>query len=257
MSRLPIVADQAGGYDQPREAAERVLQAYLLGTVDWDTLLLLQRRLIYEVTDTPSTTAVILCEHPPSLTIGREGSREHVRLDWAELQRRGWPVRWHARGGGVMLHLPGQLACYPLVVLEQWGWTPAAYVQRLQSCLITFLHSYGLTATADPCRPGVRIGQRRIAHIGVAVRYGVTCFGAVLNVDPDLRLFHRVHCDGDEQPMTSLQREIGSRFRVSGVRQRLLELLQQELQIERLSIFHTPPDLMSRVRNHATASRSR
>ncbi|MEJ5276391.1 MAG: hypothetical protein WHU94_10820 [Thermogemmata sp.] len=240
----------------PRDDSSPVLRAYLLGTVDWDSLLQMQRRLIYEVSGTKGTSAVLICEHPPSITIGREGSRDHIRIEPACLARWGWPVRWHARGGGVMLHLPGQLACYPIVVLSQYGWTPAEYVQRLQAIALELLRSYGLSASADPRCPGAVVSGRRIAHVGAAIRHGVTCFGLLVNVDPDLQPFHRVRCDGDDKPMTSLQREIGSRFRISSVRQRLLEILQQHLQTDRLSIFHTLPDLLPRPRHHVTITRS-
>lgn len=240
----------------PRDDSYPVLRAYLLGTVDWDNLLQMQRWLIYEVSGTCGTSAVVICEHPPSITIGREGSRDHIRLETQCLERWGWPMRWHARGGGVMLHLPGQLACYPIVVLSQYGWTPAEYVQRLEDIALELLRSYGLPASVDRRCPGVVVSDRRIAHVGVAIRNGVTCFGLLLNVDPDLQLFHRVRCDGHDKPMTSLQREIGSRFRVSSVRQRLLEILQQHLNVERLSIFHTLPNLLPRSRHHVTITRS-
>jgi lipoyl(octanoyl) transferase len=236
---------------------ERVLRAYLLGLVEWEPLLLLQRRLIYELSGSPGHHAVVLCEHPPSITIGREGSREHIRFDWEQLQRRGWPVLWQARGGGVMLHLPGQLACYPMVTLSELSWTPAEYVARLQDLALELLHSYDLAAQVDPRSPGVRVGHRRIAHIGVAIRNGISCFGLLINVDCDLQPFYRVRCDGDEQPMTSLQREIGSRFRVSGVRPRLLHLLQRLLRIDRLSIFHTAPDLLPQRRSHVATNRNK
>jgi lipoyl(octanoyl) transferase len=246
----PDLGALAGG------SSPRILRAYLLGSVEWDQVLHMQRRLIYEVSGTSGSSAVLICEHPPSITIGREGSREHIRCDVGYLERQGWSVRWHARGGGVMLHLPGQLACYPIVVLSQFGWTPAQYVQCLQEIVIDLLRSYGLSASPDRRCPGVVIGGRRIAHVGVAIRNGVTCFGMVLNVDPDLQPFYRVRCDGDDKPMTSLQREICGRFRISGVRQRLLEILQQHLNIDRLSIFHTFPDLLPRLRSHVTITRS-
>lgn len=239
-----------------QDSSEHVLCAYLLGTIEWERLLLLQRRLIYEVSGNCSQSAVVLCEHPPSVTIGREGSREHIRFEWSLLKRWGWPVLWQARGGGVMLHLPGQLACYPVVRLSRLGWPPALYVQRLQELATELLRSYGLPAEADFLRPGVRVGGRRIAHVGVAIRNGVSCFGLLINIDPDLQPFYRIRCDGDEQPMTSLQREIGGRLRVSGVRQRLLQLLQQYLQADRLSIFHTIPDLLPQRRSHVASNRT-
>ena len=65
------------------------------------------------------SACLILCEHPPLITVGRQGSRGHIRFDTEELFVRGWPVRWVNRGGGCLLHLPGQLAIYPILPLAR------------------------------------------------------------------------------------------------------------------------------------------
>src|SRR5437588_11512158 len=97
-------------------ATEPSLQVYLLGTVDFEDMLQCQRRLVYEVSGDRSRAALLLCEHPPLISVGREGSREHIRFEPKDLAAREWPVRWVNRGGGCLLHLPGQLAVYPIQI---------------------------------------------------------------------------------------------------------------------------------------------
>src|SRR5437762_2092626 len=61
----------------PCLTADPALQAYLLGMVDFDEMLRCQRRLVYEVSGDRSRSLLFLCEHPPLISVGREGSREH------------------------------------------------------------------------------------------------------------------------------------------------------------------------------------
>lgn len=234
---------------------DRALCAYLLGTLEFDAFLALQRRLVYEVGGDRDAAAVVVCDHPPGITVGREGSRSHVRPNPEELHARGWPVRWVSRGGGVMLHLPGQVACYPILPLRALGLTPAAYVRGLQKVVLDLCREYTVPAEPDPDQPGVRAGGRRLAHVGVAVRGDVGCFGLVVNADPDLADFRDVRCDGDPLPMTSLARESPLRVRVTGVRQRLVELVADRFGFGRVSVFHTHPGALPRPTRHAAAHR--
>ena len=235
----------------------RVLQAYLFGTLDFDRAVALQRRLAYEVTgDTPSP-AVVLCEHPSGITVGRHGSRAHIRLPDDELAARRWDVRWVARGGGVVLHVPGQVVCYPVLPLSALGLTPAAYVSGLCAVVADLCHSFGLTTTIDENLPAVRVNGRRMAAVGVAVRNWVASFGVVVNVSPDLELFRGIDCDGDRVPMTSLQRECPTPVRAQAVRQRLLESLAARFGFDRTSVFHNHPMFLPQPPRHATAPRHR
>jgi lipoyl(octanoyl) transferase len=254
---------------QPEPVGTRTLCAYFLGALEHEALLALQRRLVYEISGDRSTAAVILCDHPAGITIGREGSRAHIRPNISTLRaalsrtgpedhasRSRGLIRWVSRGGGVMLHMPGQVACYPLLPLAALGLTPARYVDDLQDIVIQLLRDWNLSGSRDPDRPGVRVNGRRIAHVGVAVRDGVSCFGIVLNVSPELDAFHEVHCDGDPLPMTSLQREVPGRIRIPQVRQRLLELTAERFGFDRLSIFHNPPGALPGTVRHAAPQRS-
>jgi lipoyl(octanoyl) transferase len=238
------------GPDSPDEPP-RPLSAYLLGGLPFDALLALQRRLVYDVSGDRDTAALVLCDHPAGITIGREGSASHVRLPPDELSTRGWPVNWVGRGGGALLHAPGQVACYPVFALDALNLTAGRYVSELVNVACDLCREFGVEPTADRERPGVLANGRRVAHVGVAVRDNVTSFGLVVNATPDLAAFRAVKCDGDDRPMTSLVRESILRVRVTAVRQRLLELIARRFGFDRVSIFHTHPAALPRPTRHA------
>jgi lipoyl(octanoyl) transferase len=237
-------------YEQP-DALPHPLAVYLLGGVGFDALLALQRRLVYDITGDRDTAALVLCDHPTGITIGREGSAAHVRPNPDNLAARGWSVDWVARGGGTMLHVPGQVACYPVFPLDALNLTVGRYVAELQSVACDLCREFGVEATPDPTCPGARANGRRIVHLGVAVRNWVSSFGLVVNVNPDLAPFRDVRCDGDPLPMTSLARESEYRVRVTTVRQRLVELISGRFGFSRVSVFHTHPAALPRPTRHA------
>src|SRR5687768_18555260 len=112
----------------PREAA---IHIHLLGLVDYEDCLSLQRRLAYDaLTRADGRIVVLICEHPPLITIGRSGSRAQVRLTGAELASRQLAIRYIGRGGGAILHAPGQLAIYPIAPLDWHGWTIGDYLRK-------------------------------------------------------------------------------------------------------------------------------
>lgn len=239
------------GPDLPDFAPSRPLAVYLLGALPFDALLALQRRLVYDVTGDRDTAALVLCDLPTGITIGREGSASHVRPNPDELAARGWPVNWVARGGGAMLHVPGQVACYPIIPLDMLNLTVGRYVSELQALACDLCREFGVEATPEPERPGARANGRRVAHVGVAVRGWVSSFGLIVNANPDLAPFRDVRCDGDIAPMTSLARESEHRVRVTTVRQRLVELFAARFGFGRVSIFHSHPAALPRPTRHA------
>lgn len=239
------------GRSQPDFAPSRPLAAYLLGGLEFDALLALQRRLVYDVGGDRDTAALVICDHPTGITVGREGSASHIRPNPDDLQARGWPVTWVARGGGAMLHVPGQVACYPIMPLDALNLTPGRYVNELQAVACDLCREFGIEGVPDSERPGVRANSRRIAHIGVAVRSWVSSFGLIVNVNPDLASFRDVRCDGDHLPMTSLARESILRVRVPAVRQRLVELIAARFGFDRVSVFHNHPAALPRPTRHA------
>jgi lipoyl(octanoyl) transferase len=234
---------------------EAALEAYLLGAVPFDDALLLQRRLVDQVVFDRSSAAVLLCEHPYRITVGREGSRAHIRCEHEELRARRWQIQWVNRGGGCMLHGPGQLSIYPILPLDRLGLGLEEYLTRFHRALLQVLKDFGVRGEVRPNQRGIWVGQRLIATFGVAVRDWVSYYGCALNVTPDLEPFRRVRCGGpDEEPMTSLERERRGRLSASLVRQRFLEYFAWEFGFARTSVFFHHPTLNKKAPSDAVAT---
>jgi lipoate-protein ligase B len=67
---------------QPPATDNHALQVYLLGQVGFEDALNFQRRLAFQVAGDRSQAGLLICEHPPLITIGREGSR---RYSWTAI----------------------------------------------------------------------------------------------------------------------------------------------------------------------------
>ena len=229
-----------------------VLRVYLLGSVEFEAALTLQRTLAFQLADERQSAALVLCEHPPLITVGREGSPAHIRYDLNDLRARRWPVRWVNRGGGCLLHLPGQLAIYPIVPLDEHGLGVTAYLERLERILIATLDDFGVPARMRPGQPGVWVGARLIASVGIAVRDWVAYFGAALNINPDLFPFRMVRtAPGETEPMTSLARERRGPLRPSLVRERLVDHFNDAFHFDRTALFFDHPCLEHRAASSA------
>jgi lipoyl(octanoyl) transferase len=214
------------------------LRAYLLGEVDFEKALSFQRALAFQTAGARDSATLLLCEHSSLITVGRQGKPSQVHCGPDELRARRWRLRWVNRGGGCLLHQPGQLAVYAVIALDRHGLGLAAYVERLQRVLVAVLNDFSVPAGMRRGMEGVWVGKRLVASVGVAVCDWVAYYGAVLNVNPDLAPFRLVECGG---PMTSLERERRGPLRPALVRERLLDQFATAFGYERTSLFFGHP----------------
>ena len=136
---------------------------------------------------TETADEIWLAEHPPIFTQGQNGQAAHI------LNPGPIPIIPTDRGGQVTYHGPGQLMLYTLVDLKRQSFTIRAWVNALEQSVITLLAEHGIAAHAKPKAPGVYIGEKKIASIGLRVRRGCTYHGLALNVAMDLSPFSRIH----------------------------------------------------------------
>jgi len=227
------------------------LDVYLLGRVPFHAWLALQRRLVYEVSGERDRAVVVLCEHSHGISIGREGTAADILPEENELRSLGWPIHWVNRGSGCLLHLPGQSALYPILSLEALKINVQDYLDHLHATVRNLLTELQIAAEVKPPAHGVWVGDRRIAHVGIAVRDWVAYHGISLNVETNLKLFRLVHCDGEQRPMTSIARECRLRVRPAAIRLRLLAHFAAQFGFERISRFHHHPALNTKASAHA------
>jgi lipoyl(octanoyl) transferase len=162
----------------------------------WD----LQRALAREVT--PERGFLLLLEHPPVYTLGRNGDAANV------LDPRGIPVVRVDRGGDVTYHGPGQLVGYPIVDVRRIG--VKRFVTGLEAAVVDVLASLGVPARRKEGCVGVWASRGKIASLGVRVSRGVSTHGFALNVSNDLEPFLRIHpCGQPGCAVTSASLELG------------------------------------------------
>lgn len=230
-------------HDQPNAAHAASLEAYLIGQVDFDACLALQQRLVYEAAGaSDGRVTLLICEHKPTITLGRQGSRVHVRCEPEELTSRQIDVRWVNRGGGCVLHCPGQLAIYPIVPLEYYGLSVGQYLDCVHNALIGGLDELKITARTLPGRAGLWGRQGQLAHVGISVKNWITYYGAYLNVMAPLPLARRLQTDPiGNSPASSLMAERQQPVRIASVRERLVRHFAASLGIERWHLYTHHP----------------
>ena len=137
--------------------------------------------------DAATHDEIWLTEHAPIYTLGLAGRREHL------LRGNGIPTLKVDRGGQVTYHGPGQLVAYTLIDLRRARLAIRDMVRLLESAVIEWLDSMGISAYGSIAAPGVyvRINGReaKLAALGLKVRHGCTYHGVAVNVAMDLGPF--------------------------------------------------------------------
>ena len=144
---------------------------------------------------------LIVVEHDHVITLGRKTTPENFKPQDI-------PVFQVERGGDATYHGPGQLVGYPIVRLA----TPNVqrFVRDLEEVLIQSTRRFGMETVRVEGHPGVWVGGRKVASIGVAVTNWVTYHGFALNVNTDLSYFEHIRpCGLDPSAMTSMQKVKG------------------------------------------------
>ena len=181
----------------------------------------------------PYENTVIFCQHPPVYTLGRSGKENHMLLSEAQLEKIGATLFHIDRGGDITFHGPGQLVCYPVLNLEDFGLGLKEYIHLLEEAVIGVCVSYGITAARVAGATGVWLDcgtprERKICAMGVRSSRYVTMHGLALNVNTDLRYFSYIHpCGFIDKGVTSLEKELGRPVEMEEVRERLQRLLEE------------------------------
>jgi lipoyl(octanoyl) transferase len=193
-----------------------ILSLLSLGRVSYRDGLELQRRLIEARHAEQIGNTLVLLEHQPVLTLGRNSSRANILASDEFLAHRGVEIHEINRGGDVTYHGPGQLVGYPIFDLRSF--TPRLgavdFVRRIEEALIRACGDFGVPTTRVKGRTGVWIPaggnllEKKIAAIGVHIARGITSHGFALNVSTDLRDFDLiVPCGIRDRAVTSLELE--------------------------------------------------
>jgi lipoyl(octanoyl) transferase len=226
-----------------------------LGTVDYDTGLRLQQQLIALRKEDKIGDVLLLLEHKPVITLGRNAKAANVVASPELLAQRGVELFECDRGGDVTFHGPGQIVGYPIFNLRGFARGAAdassagrkslgviEFVRRLEDVLMRTCADFaiatkrvpGLTGVwTDPEAANIHVGtaalgrsversstdsESKLAAIGVHISRFVTSHGFALNVNTDLSYFNLiVPCGITTKPVTSMQQQLGRELDLNAV----------------------------------------
>jgi len=212
-----------------------MIQYLYLGRVAYDEGLRLQAEIAELRLQGQVENVLLLLEHPPVLTLGRNAKRVNVLASDQLLASRGVTIHEINRGGDVTFHGPGQLVGYPIFDLrtlqKQDGGRlgPVDFVRMMEEALIRLCGVYGVRADRIAGLTGVWCGLdrqanpgedfraqetpgRKIGAIGIHVSRGITSHGFAFNVTTDLSYFRLINpCGITDRPVTSLEKEVPDR----------------------------------------------
>lgn len=140
-----------------------------------------------EARDASTPDEIWFVQHPPVFTLGLKGDRTHL-LEPGEI-----PVVHIDRGGQVTYHGPGQAVIYPLLDLKRLGLSVRELVVALEDSVVAAVAAYGVAAHGRRDAPGVYVGGRKLAALGLRVRRHCTYHGIAVNVCMDLEPFRRIN----------------------------------------------------------------
>jgi lipoyl(octanoyl) transferase len=182
----------------------------------------LQERLVADRQAGRIPDQLLLLEHDPVFTLGRNARAANVLLPAEALRERGFEVFETGRGGDVTYHGPGQVVGYPILALAPDRRDVHRYVRNLEEVMMRTCADYGLEASRVEGLTGTWLGDEKIGAIGVRIARWVTSHGFAFNVGTDLAAFDLiVPCGIRERGVTSLERRLGHPVPLDEVMDRL------------------------------------
>jgi lipoyl(octanoyl) transferase len=233
-----------------------VISVIQLGTVDYASGLRLQQQLVALRKEEKIRDVLLLLEHSPVITLGRNAKAANVVASPELLAQRGVELFECDRGGDVTFHGPGQIVGYPIFDLRGFAMPhgkrktlgAVEFVRRLEEVLIRTgadfaiptkrvpgltgvwtdagSHDAHVETAASAVRPSKARPQEnrtsgteaKIAAIGIHISRFVTSHGFALNVNTDLSYFNLiVPCGITTKPVTSMRQELGKPMDLNAV----------------------------------------
>lgn len=180
-----------------------------LGTQDYKIVWDFQKNLQQKIIMGKQPDTLLLVEHEPVYTMGKNGNPDHV------LQTRSNNTKIYQveRGGDITFHGPGQLVGYPILDLHHYEKSISWYMRTLETMLIRTLGHFGIEGELKKGLTGVWVEDEKIAALGVKISRWVTMHGFALNVNTDLEYYQSIiPCGIFEYGVTSMQELSGEKI---------------------------------------------
>ena len=177
-----------------------------LGLSDYNDTWKLQKklqskRILGEIED-----HLLLVEHPPVFTLGKNASKQHIINNSEDVS-----IIQTDRGGNITFHGPGQLVCYPILDLNHYKRSITWYMRELEQLIIDVMGEYDIKASRKKGLTGTWVKDKKIAALGVRISRWVTMHGFSLNINPDLNFYKNIiPCGIKEYGVTSMAKIMGN-----------------------------------------------
>ncbi len=189
---------------------------------------------IFKACDHNETSDTILFqENPPTITIGRGGSLNHLLISEQQLKNRGIDLVHVDRGGDITFHGPGQCVISLILHLKEYTNNIHDYLRKLEEAVMLLLSDYKITAHRIEGYSGVWVGSHKIASVGIAIEHGITRHGIAINVDPDLSFYDVIiACGIKDVQVTSIKKLTGKNIDIDHVKQGFLRAFKHMFDVE-------------------------
>ena len=178
-----------------------------LGRMDYKPSWDFQKNFHQDVLSGKETDTLILVEHEPVYTLGKNANKEHL-LDKSNSRVKVYNVE---RGGDITFHGPGQLVGYPILNLNNFKKNISWFMRTLENILIECLNTYNIDAYQKKGLTGVWVNDEKIGAQGVKISRWVTMHGFSLNINTDLSFFDMiVPCGIADCKVTSMEKLLGA-----------------------------------------------
>lgn len=169
-----------------------------------------QRELREAVARGERADTLMLLEHTPTFTLGRNAHESHLLRSRDQLAALGFDVVQTDRGGDVTYHGPGQLVAYPILDLRRWRCSVSWYLRTLEDVIIDTLAQYNVQGERSKGFTGVWVNGSKIAAVGVGIRDWITYHGISINVSPCMEHWALiVPCGIADKPVISFESLLG------------------------------------------------
>ena len=212
----------------PKQDKNCLLQIRECRLADYRQILQMQQLLRAKRQKNEIPNTVLIVEHPAVITLGARQSSNKLLIKREDLKQKHIDVADVRRGGGTTAHNPGQLIFYPILNLQKANLGINEYIRELEAIGAGLLKQLDVHSTRRKGAPGLWVGERKIASIGVRVSRYITYHGMAINIQNDLSIFdYIVPCGLDNIEMTSVLKETGKEHPMNQIKQKLAELLTE------------------------------
>ena len=199
-----------------------------LGLVDFQKAWQFQRKLFTDLKTGSCTSTLILCQHPPVITLGRLADKKNILASKQELKNKGIQIYEIERGGDVTYHGPGQFMAYPVFNLSDFKKDINWFLRQLEEVAIHFLSDFGIRAARYNGLTGVWVNRQKIASIGIVIKNWITFHGLSINIKKDdLNNFKLLRPCGMDIEMTALETVLGRNIEIESLKRSLIQKFKE------------------------------